>query len=90
MFSKVITNSDRFLDLPATSRLLYYDLGMNADDDGFVQARTVMRFTGALPDDFKVLVAKEFLIPFEDGVIVIRDWKVNNELRVDRYKGTSG
>ena len=36
MFSKTITNSARFLMMPPSARLLYYDLGMAADDDGVV------------------------------------------------------
>jgi hypothetical protein len=88
MFSKVVTNSDSFLDMPGSSQALYFHLGMNADDDGFVQARTIVRQVGANPDDLKLLLAKGFLISFEDGVIVVKDWKVNNEIRVDRYKET--
>jgi len=88
MFSKVVTNSDRFLALPVSSQALYFHLGMNADDDGFVEPHFVMRLVGSNPDDFNVLALKQFVIPFEDGVIVIKDWKVNNEIRVDRYKET--
>lgn len=88
MFAKTIVESDDFLDMGATARLLYYDLGVQADDDGFIQPKRVMRMTAASSDDLKILVAKGFLIPFEDGLLVIRDWKINNEIRVDRYKET--
>jgi hypothetical protein len=33
MFSKEVTNSDEFLDMPLSSQALYFHLGMNADDD---------------------------------------------------------
>ena len=33
MFAKSVINSARFLTMPPSSRLLYYDLGMAADDD---------------------------------------------------------
>lgn len=36
MFSLDIVDSDQFTDLPATARLLYYELGTRADDDGFI------------------------------------------------------
>lgn len=88
MFSKTITNSDLFLDMPVSSRELYFQLGMEADDDGFVQSRSVMRMIGASDDDLRVLVAKKLVLEFEDRVIVIRDWKINNEIRIDRYKPT--
>ena len=86
MFAKSIIGSARFLRMPATSRLLYYDLGMDADDDGVVEAFSVMRKTGANDDDLRVLVSKGFVrILNEDLVSHILDWKVNNQIRKDRY-----
>lgn len=93
MFSKRIIESARFLRMPASSRLLYFDLGMRADDDGVVEAYTVIRATGATEDDFKILVAKNFLkVLNEDLVSYITDWSENNRIRPDRkidsiYKG---
>ena len=88
MFSSQIVNSDDFLEMPLTSQALYFHLGMSADDDGFVSPRKVLRMTGAGQDDLKVLIAKNFVIPFESGVIVITHWKQNNYLRNDRYTPT--
>lgn len=86
MFAKSVTGSARFLRMPPTSRLLYYDLGMQADDDGIVEAFTVMRTTGATEDDLRVLVAKGFIsILNEDLVSFIVDWKRNNLIKKDRY-----
>lgn len=86
MFAKTIIGSARFLKMPATSRLLYYDLGMDADDDGCVEAFSVMRKTGANDDDLRVLVSKGFVrILNEDLVSHILDWNVNNQIRKDRY-----
>lgn len=86
MFAKSIINSARFLRMSAASRLLYYDLGMDADDDGFVEAFTVMRKTGANEDDLKVLASKGFVrILNEDFVSSIVDWRTNNQIRTDRY-----
>ena len=93
MFSKRIIESARFLRMPASSRLLYFDLGMRADDDGVVEAYTVIRATGATEDDFKILVAKNFLkVLNEDMVSYITNWSENNRIRPDRkidsiYKG---
>lgn len=88
MFSKTVVHAEDFLEMPATTRLYYYDLGMFADDDGFVNPKMVMRMTNASEDDLRVLVAKKYVIPFEEKVMVIRDWKVNNEIRLDRYQET--
>lgn len=89
MFDKTITNSDDFLEMPDSSQNLYFHLSMNADDDGFVNNwKSIMRMTGHKEDDLKVLVAKQFIIPFDSGVIVIRHWRINNYLRNDRYVET--
>ncbi|MCW6665439.1 replisome organizer [Aerococcaceae bacterium NML191219] len=72
-----------------SSQCLYFHLSMEADDDGFVgNAKTIRRKVGASEDDFKLLIAKQFLLPFESGVVVIRDWRINNYIRSDRYKET--
>ena len=86
MFAKSIIGSARFLRMPPTSRLLYYDLGMYADDDGVVEAFSVMRQTGATEDDLRVLVTKGFVTVLnEDLVTLIADWNTNNFIRNDRY-----
>lgn len=87
MFAKSVIGSARFLRMPPTSRLLYYDLGMQADDDGVVEAFAVMRTTGATEDDLKVLATKEFITVLnEDLVTHITDWRRNNLIKNDRYR----
>ena len=86
MFAKSIIGSARFLRMPPTSRLLYYDLGMDADDDGCVEAFAVMRKTGAAEDDLRVLVSKGFVRVLNDDLVsLILDWKTNNYIQKDRY-----
>ena len=89
MFSLSVVDTDLFLEMPITSRLLYYELGMRADDDGFVgNWKKIMRMTGLSEDDMKILITKKFIIPFDSGVIVIRHWRMNNLLRGDRRTPT--
>ena len=89
MFSLSVVDTDKFLEMPISSRLLYYELGMRADDDGFVNDwKKILLFTGLKEDDMKVLISKQFIIPFESGVIVIRHWRMNNYLQNDRIKPT--
>jgi hypothetical protein len=88
MFSPNIVGSDAFLEMPTSSRELYFQLGMSADDDGFVNPRRIIRMIGASEDDLKILVAKRFVIPFENGVVVIKHWRINNLVRKDWYKPT--
>ena len=89
MFSLSVVDTDRFLEMPISSRLLYYELGMRADDDGFVDNwKKILMFTGLKEDDMRVLASKQFIIPFESGVIVIRHWRMNNYLQNDRTKPT--
>ncbi len=86
MFAKSVIGAGRFLMMPCSTRLLYYDLGMHADDDGIVEAVTVMRSTGATEDDLRVLATKGYVtILNEDLVTHITDWNRNNQLRKDRY-----
>lgn len=89
MFSRDIVCSDHFLDMPSSAQALYFQYGLEADDDGFVSApKKIIRLTNASEDDLKILIAKGFIIPFDSGVVVIRDWKINNYLRKDRYTPT--
>jgi hypothetical protein len=89
MISKRIVDTDLFLDMPATTRLLYYDLLIRADDDGFVGSpKKITKVVGASEDDLKVLTMKQFIIPFESGVCVIKDWKIHNYIRQDRAHET--
>ena len=86
MFDKTITNDDNFLEMPTSSQVLYFHLSMNADDDGFLNNwKSIMRMTGTKDDDLKVLIAKQYIIPFDSGVIVIKHWRINNFLRKDRH-----
>ena len=89
MFAKTIIDSDAFLDMPVTARLLYYDLGMRADDDGFINSpKKIMRITGASSDDMNILIMRKFIIPFDSGVVVIKHWRIHNYIRKDTYVET--
>ena len=89
MFAKTIVTSDAFLDMPASTRCLYFLLGMVADDDGFVNnPKSIMRQAGATTDDMNLLIAKRFLLTFQSGVVVIKHWCIHNTIQKDRYKET--
>lgn len=89
MFNVDIVGSDAFLDLPHTAQALYFQLGMRADDDGFVgNPKTIQRIAGTKASDLELLVKKRFLIQFPSGVVVIKHWKINNQIQKDRYTPT--
>lgn len=89
MFTQKIVDSDAFLDMPLTTQALYFHLNMRADDDGFVNnPKKIQRMIGASEDDLKLLIAKRFILAFENGVIVIKHWRMHNLLRKDRYNPT--
>lgn len=89
MFSKEVTTSDLFVDMPSSSQLLYFHLGMEADDEGFIgNAKMLSRAYGSNNDDLKLLEAKGFVIAFPSGVTVVKDWNLNNKIRKDRQKPT--
>lgn len=90
MFNIQIVDSDAFLDMPLSTQALYFHLNMRADDDGFVgNPKRIQRLIGASEDDLKLLIAKRFLLVFEDGVIVIKHWRMHNTIRKDRYTQTA-
>lgn len=90
MFSMKICDSDAFLDMPLSTQCLYFHLNMRADDDGFVgNPRRIQKLVGTSEDDLKLLIMKKFLLIFENGVIVIKHWKMHNTIQNDRRKETS-
>ena len=88
MFDKAIIESDRFIDLPNSTKALYFMAGMDADDKGFFQPKKLQRTCGFSDDDYKILIAKRFFIAFESGVMVITDWNKNNWLDNRRISET--
>lgn len=89
MFNLKIIDTDAFLDMPATTQVLYFHLSMRADDDGFIgNPKRIMRMVGASDDDMRILIAKQFVIPFESGVCVIKHWRIHNYIQKDRYNPT--
>ena len=84
-----IIDTDVFLDMPQSSRLLYYELCLRADDDGFISnPKKIVKIIGCSDDDLKVLITKQYIIPFMSGIIVIKHWKIHNYIQKDRYKET--
>ena len=89
MMSKSVIDTDVFLDMPTSTQCLYFQLLLRADDDGFLKnAKTIMRTVGASQDDMKLLIAKQYLILFDSGTIVIKHWRIHNYIKKDRYKPT--
>jgi hypothetical protein len=93
MFAKKIIDSARFIKMPAETQSFYFHLSMRADDDGIVEAFSVMRLLGISEDNLKILVAKDFVTVLNDDLVThISDWKEHNLIRADRkvdsiYKG---
>lgn len=89
MFSLDVVDTDKFLEMPASSQNLYFHLGMRADDDGFVSSpKKITKLVNCGEDDLNVLISRGFVIAFDGGIVVIRHWKQNNYIQRDRYKTT--
>lgn len=89
MFSKDVVETDKFLNMPLTSQALYFHLGMEADDDGFIASpKKIQRSIGCSEGDLQLLASCGFIIPFESGVVVLTHWKQNNYIQADRYRKT--
>lgn len=90
MFSIDVVGTDKFLDLPISAQCLYFHLGMRADDDGFISSpKQIVKMIACTQGDMKILAESGYIIPFENGLIVIRHWRQNNYLRRDRYTKSS-
>ena len=89
MFAKTIIDSDAFTEMPLSTQALYFHLSLRADDDGFLNcAQKIMRMIGAAKNDYDVLLAMRFVIQFNDGICVIKHWRIHNYIQSDRYKPT--
>jgi len=85
MFSNSIVKSASFLKMPSETQCLYFHLCLSADDDGVVEAFTIMRLTGATEDSLKLLAAKKFVYVLNDDLVsFISDWREHNKIRADR------
>ena len=90
MMTKKVTDDDNFLSLSSSAQALYLHLSMNADDDGFCnQISTSMFKAHASVQDLQALLEKRYLYQFDNGVIVIKHWRMANALRKDRYTPTT-
>ena len=89
MFSLDIVDTDKFACLSKDARYLYYELGVRADDDGFIGSPIrIIRMIECTTNDLEELIENGFVIKFETGVIAISDWKIHNTVRKDMYKKT--
>ena len=90
MFSKDIVRSDAFLELPISSQALYFQLGMDTDDRGYIpNARSLVRMLGANQGDLEPLIAKGFILVRGDSLILQKHFRINNYIQRDRFKETT-
>ena len=89
MFTKKVTDDDNFMQLSSSAQALYLHLSMSADDDGFCNQVSLCMFKAhASVQDLQALLEKRYIYQFDNGVIVIKHWRINNDLRNDRYTET--
>lgn len=90
MISRTMARSDSFLELPLSAQALYFHLNLEADDDGVLNnARMIQRLIGASESDLDLLISEGLVLFVEpEKVYVLRHWKVNNQIRTDRYQET--
>lgn len=89
MMTRKVTDEDKFMSLSSSAQALYLHLSMNADDDGFCNQITICMFRAhASVQDLEALLEKRYIYQFENGVIVIKHWRMANALRKDRYTPT--
>jgi hypothetical protein len=90
MFTKKVTDDDNFMALSSSAQALYLHLSMSADDDGFCNQISISMFKAhASVQDLQALLEKRYIYQFDNGVIVIKHWRMANSLRKDRYTPTA-
>ena len=90
MFTKKVTDDDNFMSLSSSAQALYLHLSMSADDDGFCNQVSISMFKAhASVQDLHTLLEKRYIYQFDNGVIVIKHWRMANALRKDRYTPTA-
>ena len=89
MISTAVFSSDKFMDMQPVTQLLYLQIGLNADDDGFTnRINAIRRVVGATQENVNELIDAGFIYIFDSGVAVDMLWNVNNSVRKDRYHPT--
>ena len=89
MFTKSVTDDDHFMEMSSSAQALYLHLTMAADDDGFCNQVSASMFKAhASVSDLETLLKNRYIYQFENGVIVIKHWRMANALRKDRYTQT--
>ena len=90
MLTKKVTDDDNFMALSSSAQALYLHLSMAADDDGFCNQVSISMFKAhASIQDLQALLEKRYIYQFDNGVIVIKHWRMANALRKDRYTPTA-
>ena len=87
MISLDIIKSDNYQEMPMSSKYVYFELLVRADDAGIIDdAYSIKRLLGASSDDFKLLIAKGYLIVVDRGLYVVSDWPIHNDTSKKWFK----
>ena len=74
MISKEIHQSGAFINLPPTTKILYDDLVLYADDDGFCTDVAMINLMDKSTDeDYKKLEDNNLIIKLENAYLIV-DW----------------
>ena len=85
MFSKNVVNTSKFVMMSTDLQALYFQLGMNADDDGYVEYVTVLRMMALKEHLVNQLATNGYLTVYQDGIAHVEHWTTNNQIRKDRH-----
>ena len=89
MIAGRIIGQDAFLEMSSGAQALYYQLIVEADDDGFVaNPKKITRGVGRTASELEELIDSGYVLRFGSGVVVITHWNAQNEIKKDRYNST--
>lgn len=90
MFNNAFVNSGRFLMLPPSTKLLYFYLLKDADDDGIVDGYATIRILNAEITDWTGLVERRFVVLLEEPFLGwLPDYILHNQNMDLRFKKDS-
>ena len=89
MFTAELIDSDQFTDMSIPAQMLYVNLAVHADDEGFLSSGKRLSAPYGGENTLEEISRAGLIIRFDSGVLVITDWFLQNTIRKDRSSATN-
>lgn len=91
MFSSEIVRDFEFIDMPLSAQALYFQLGMETDNRGYISnGLSVMKLIGAKKEDLQTLIQRKYILIRGEKLLLQKHFPRNNgNIRPDRCTETT-